>query len=388
MTDNDEADAQWLPLRGLRVLDFSGLLPGPFATLALADLGADVIKVEPPGGDPARQILKTMYRMANRNKRSMVVDLKHAQARTVVERLARGTDVAIEAFRPGVAKRLGIDYASLVPFNPALVYCSISGYGQTGPDRLRPGHDVNYLARSGALALAGHWNEPPRRSGLPIADVTGGSFAAIAILAALQERQATGRGAYLDLSLAEAAMSLAALRHGLDFDGRAQTHVRPTNDLFQTADGQWIALGVVEQHFWEGFVDAVAEFAPDLRDKRFGSIDSRLQNGNAVSSRLHEVIRMRDAAFWLPLFKQHDVPAELVLAPVAASRTPQIASRDTVREADGERHIPFPVHANGRRGAALRSTAPALGAHTHAILAEFGFDLAEIAQLKHTSAVG
>ena len=370
------------------MLDFSGLLPGPFATLALADLGAQVVKVEAPTGDPARQILKTMYRMANRNKRSIVLDLKQPQARQVIERLILRTDIAVEAFRPGVAKRLGVDHPTLSSLNPALVYCSISGYGQTGPDRLRAGHDVNFLARSGALSLAGHWNEQPRRSGLPIADVVGSCYAVIAMLAALHDRQATGKGAYLDLSLVEAAMSVAALRHGLDFDGRAQPHVRPTNDLFQTADGQWLALGVVEQHFWKNFLDAVGELAPDLRDERFGSIDSRKQHGDAMSLRLHEVIRMCNASFWMPLFEAHDVPAELVLAPAAASRTPQVESRNTVSEADGERHIPFPIHANGRRGAALQSTAPDLGAHTLIVLDELGFSSTEVAILKQAGVLG
>ncbi|MBK8739153.1 MAG: CoA transferase [Betaproteobacteria bacterium] len=375
------AGSAWLPLAGLRVLDFSGLLPGPYATVALADLGANVVKVEPPRGDPARQILKTMFRMANRNKRSIVVDLKNPAARAVVERLVRDADVVVEAFRPGVAGRLGIDHPALAAINPSIVYCSISGYGQTGPDRLRPGHDVTYLARSGALALAGHWNEPPRRSGLPIADIAGGSHAVIAILAALHARHATGAGAYVDLSLAETAMAMAALRHGVDFDGRTQSHVRPTNDLFRTADGQWIAIGIVEQHFWENFVRIVADFAPDLRDERFDSIDKRLRNGGEVSARLHALIGSRAAAYWLPEFERNDVPAELVLPPSVASRTAQVVAREAIAEKGGERHIPFPVHANGRRGARLNSTAPVLGSHTRPILEEAGFASAEIAAL-------
>src|SRR4051794_39688617 len=133
----------WLPLAGIKVLDFSLLLPGPFTTLILADLGADVVKVEPLAGDFAREIPMAMFRMANRNKRSIALDLKHDEARPVVERLAGWADVAIEGFRPGVADRLGIGYAALAALNPRLVYCSLSGYGKTGPDRMRPGHDLN-----------------------------------------------------------------------------------------------------------------------------------------------------------------------------------------------------------------------------------------------------
>jgi crotonobetainyl-CoA:carnitine CoA-transferase CaiB-like acyl-CoA transferase len=175
--------AGWQPLRDVKVADFSLLLPGPFATLTLADLGADVVKIEPREGDFARRIPFAMFRMANRNKRSLALDLKHKSAPRIVAALARWADVALEGFRPGVAERLGIDHATLARHNPRLVYCALSGYGQTGPDRLVPGHDLNYLAASGALALAGHWPEPPRRSGLPVADLAGGCYAAIAIAA-------------------------------------------------------------------------------------------------------------------------------------------------------------------------------------------------------------
>lgn len=368
-------------------MDFSALLPGPFATLAMADLGADVVKVEPPGGDGARTILKSLFRNANRNKRSLVVDLKNARASSVIEPLVRSADVVMEAFRPGAAARLGIDYGRLAAMNPRLVYCSLSGYGQTGPDRLRPGHDVNYLARSGALSLSGHWGEAPRRSGLPIADVAGGGFAVIAILSALHDRQRSGQGVYLDLSIVEAAMSLAVLRHGADFDARSQPHVRPTNDLFETADGRWIALGVVEQQFWSKFVEVIANLAPDLLDERYGSIDKRHRDGDVVSARIRSVIRMRDAAYWMPLFERHDVPAELVVSPAVATRTAQAVDRETIAELGGERHLPFPVHAAGRRGAALRSLAPALGAHTDEVLVSLGFDAGQIAELRSAGTV-
>ncbi len=382
MSGTDQANPSWVPLRDLRVLDFSVFLPGPFATLILADLGADVVKVEPPTGDPARQILFTTYRMANRNKRSIVMDLKREEARTVVERLARWADVAIEGFRPGVVERLGIDYSTLAAHNPALIYCSVSGYGQTGPDRQRPGHDLNYLARSGMLAFSGHWGEPPRRSGLPIADLAGSSYTTIAILAALQARQSTGKGAYLDLSLAEAALSFTAVRHGLNRDGREQSHLIPTNDLFEAADGERIALGVVEQHFWKRFVAAVGTLAPDLADSRYANEEGRLLHGDALAMRLREVIRLRPAAEWLRLFEQHDVPAELVVSPLAASMSPQIAAREMVMCKEDERHIPFPIHVDGHRGAVLRRTAPALGAHTEDVLAELGFDTADIARFR------
>jgi crotonobetainyl-CoA:carnitine CoA-transferase CaiB-like acyl-CoA transferase len=388
MEGKDAMTDGWQPLDGVRVLDFSLLLPGPFATLALADLGADVVKVEPPAGDFARRIPFAMFRMANRNKRSMTLDLKHPDAGRVVARLATWADVAIEGFRPGVVDRIGIGPEALAVHNPRLIYCSLSGYGQTGPARDVPGHDLNYLAAAGALVLAGHWTEPPRRSGLPVADLAGGSYAAIAILAALHERERTGRGVLLDLSLAEAAMSFTAIRHGLDLDRSTRDHLWPTNDLFETADGQQIALGIVEEHFWQNFVAAAADLAPDLAEPRYGSEPDRRREGDALAARMRDTMRRRSAEDWLERFRRHDVPAQRALTPDEASRSAQTTLREMVLERDGERHIPFPVRVNGSRGAALRNTAPAVGADTATILAEIGFTPEERMALEGSGVLG
>ena len=373
MEQQQVAGAGWQPLEGVRVLDFSLLLPGPFATLTLADLGADVVKIEPPTGDFARRIPFAMFRMANRNKRSVALDLKHPAAKRVVARLAAWADVAIEGFRPGVAERLGIGPKALAAINPRLIYCSLSGYGQSGPAVDVPGHDLNYLAAAGTLVLAGHWTEPPRRSGLPVADLAGGSYAAIAILAALHERQRTGRGVALDLSLAEAAMSFTAVRHGLDLDRVTRDHLWPTNDLFETEDGEWIALGIVEEHFWKNFVAAARDLAPDLADARYGSEPERRRAGDALAARMRDTMRRRTTEDWLKRFREHDVPAQRVLTPAEGSRSDQAIIREMVLERDGERHIPFPVWADGKRGARLRNTAPEIGADRTAVLGELGF---------------
>src|SRR5690242_16816083 len=224
----------WQPLDGVRVIDFSMFVPGPFASSILADLGADVIKVEAPRGDPGRSYVPVQFDTENRNKRSLAIDLKHPQSKALVARLAARADVVVEGFRPGVAKRLGIDHESLRRHNAKLVYCSLSGYGQTGPWRERPGHDVNYVAAAGGLAFPGQWLKAPARSSLPIADMAGGAFAAVSILAAVRE----GKGAYLDLSLFEAAFFLCAMRHGLDLEVDARAHLFPVNDAFETADGK------------------------------------------------------------------------------------------------------------------------------------------------------
>ncbi len=378
----------WQPLQGLRVLDFTPLLPGPFATLALADLGADVVKIEPPAGDFARHMPSALFRMANRNKRSVTLDLKHAGAPGIVRRLATWADVAVEGFRPGVADRLGIGPASLRAINPRLVCCALSGYGQTGPARLRPGHDGNYLAAAGALTLSGHWGEAPRRSGIPVADLAGASYAAIAILAAIVQRAATGTGCSLDLSLAESAMSFAAIRHGLDQESPSQDHLWPTNDLFETADGATIALGIVEEHFWHGFVAAARDLAPDLASDDYATEPARRHHGQALATRLRAVIAQLSAAEWDRRFAVHDVPAQRVLTPHEASRSLQAEARGMVMERGGERHIPFPVWVDGRRGAALRSTAPQTGRHTAEMMAEIGFTATEIHTLAGAGTFG
>src|SRR5688572_4818041 len=213
----------WLPLSGVRVVDFSMFVPGPFASAILADLGAEVIKVEPPRGDPGRGYVPVQFETENRNKRAIAIDLKKPSSRQVLDKLIPQTDVVLEGFRPGVAKRLGIDYDALRKLNGKLVYCSISGYGQTGPWRERPGHDVNYVAAAGALAFPGQWLQKPARSSLPLADMGGGTFAAIAVLAALKE----GKGAYLDVSLFESGFFWAAQRHSLDPDVDPRAHIFP-----------------------------------------------------------------------------------------------------------------------------------------------------------------
>lgn len=377
-----QAAPSWLPLSGLRVLDFSLLLPGPYATVTLADLGAEVVKIEPPAGDFARRMAGPMHAMANRNKRTLALDLKNPAARPLVERLARWADVVVEGFRPGVAQRLGIDHAALSALNPRLIYCSISGYGQSGPDRDRPGHDLNYLAASGALMFPGHWQGPPRRSGMPVADLAGASQAVIAILAALHERQHSGNGRYLDLALADAALAYSAARHGVDAEGPSRAHLYPSNDLFETADGQTLALGIIEPHFWAGFVAATADLDPGFGQPAWADEAGRLADGDALHRRITELMRTRPAQEWLRRFARHDVPVQRLLSPAEAGRTPQALARALVQERDGQRHVPFPVWADGRRGAQLARIATAVGADARSTLDALGLSAAEIDALQ------
>jgi crotonobetainyl-CoA:carnitine CoA-transferase CaiB-like acyl-CoA transferase len=367
----------WLPLAGVRVVDFSMFVPGPFCSAILADLGAEVIKVEPPKGDPGRGYVPVQFRTENRNKRSIAIDLKNEKSKVIVERLARDSDVAIEGFRPGVAARLGIDEKALRKFNPGLVCCSISGYGQTGPWRERPGHDVNYVAAAGALAFPGQWLKSPARSSLAIADMGGGAFAAVAILAALHESDRTGKGASLDLSLFESAFFWAAQRHSLDRNVDPRAHLFPVNDVFETADGKRLTLGILEEHFWKNFV----KFVPELGGEEFATDEKRRANGDRLSKLIEKAIKSKSAKEWLALCDEHDVPVDLCVTPGEAAELEQIRARQGSTAAGEERFATFPVFANGARGGSLRRGVPKLGEHTREVLVELKFDDAEIAQM-------
>ncbi len=363
----------WLPLAGVRVVDFSMFVPGPFASAILADLGAEVIKVEPPRGDPGRAYVPVQFGTENRNKRSIALDLKKPAASSIVERLMRNAEVVVEGFRPGVAKRLGIDYQKAKTVNPAIVYCSLSGYGQTGPWRERPGHDVNYVAAAGGLAFPGQWLQAPARSSLPIADMAGGTFAAVAVISSLFEKEKTGKGAYLDLSLFEAAFFMAAMRHGLDPKVDPRAHIFPVNDIFETADGKRLTLGILEEHFWNNFVGLV----PELKQERFSSDQKRRENGDALSQTLTRIFLQRKADEWIRVLEEADVPVDLCVTPGEAAQHPQLRERQAAEHG----YAKFPVWANGRRACSIRGGTPRLGAHSREILVELGFDDAQIADL-------
>jgi crotonobetainyl-CoA:carnitine CoA-transferase CaiB-like acyl-CoA transferase len=257
----------------MRVLDLSIWRPGPYATSLLVALGADVLKVEPPGGDPMRQY-GVLFESINAGKRSVVLDLKDGDDRARALELAIEADALVEGFRPGVMARLGLDVATVREANPALVYCSISGYGQDDPRAALPGHDVNYQAWAGALTPEGGTASMPR---LPIADLAGGMSAAFGICAAVLGRQATGRGAYLDVSMTDVLATWTGRSGGADgatSDRSAAPQPVPGYGLFATADGGQIALGVLsEQHFWSSLcaelgLDDVADLTFEARSAR------------------------------------------------------------------------------------------------------------------------
>jgi len=294
-------------LEEIRVLDLSRLLPGPYATMLLGDMGAEVIKVEEPGqGDYMRQFTPLVegtgvfFLAVNRNKKSVTLNLKTERGREILRTMIKKADVLLESFRPGVMDRLGLGYDTVREINPGLVYCSLSGYGQDGPDRDRAGHDVNYLAASGVLGITGVRDEQPVMPGVQVADLTGGMFAVIGILSALWQRQSNGRGTYLDVAMADGlysmmSMHLAALmnagvpaaRGNMMLSGALACY-----SIYRAKDGGYVALGALEAKFWNNFCQAL-----DRPDMLSGHL-SMAVDGDQVYEELKSIFLSRTTAQW------------------------------------------------------------------------------------------
>ena len=377
-------------LNGIRVLDLSWLLPGPYCTMLLADMGADVVKIEQSGkGEYTRDLHPDMFQVANRNKRSMTLNLKSAAGRAVLHKLVESADVLIEGFRPGVMQRLGSDYATLAKINPRLIYCSISGYGQTGPYRDWPGHDIGYAGVGGAMAVPSDLKYPPIKASLPIGDLSSGMYATIAIQGALFERQQSGQGQYLDIGIADCVAAWAGTRplaHYLYFGEMPPTKLNATSRVYVAQDGKRIALAVTEDHFWVRLCKVLdrADWAsdPGLKD-----LPDRRARNDELLAELERMIATKPRAEWLRLCAEQDVPVAPVNDPEDVFEDPQIKSRELLWEfddADGRhrRIFGWPVKF-GRDGPALRHPAPAApGCDTDAVLAEAGYAAGDIAALR------
>ena len=358
----------WKPLSGLRVADFSGLFPGPFATTMLADLGADVVKFEPPLGDPARGMLPELFAATGRNKRSVELNLKTEEGKARLPDIAAWAEVVIEGFRPGVASRLGIGFEQIKLLNPGIVYCSLSGYGQSGPWKDRPGHDLNYLAAGGALAFSGMFGRSPGRSSLPLGDIAGGALAATAVLAALQERGRSKQAVYLDLSILEATLYCSSLRHGTE--PVPAPDLFPGNDMFETLEGRHVTLALVEDHFWQAFRSLLGHELPELLSSRFDTLHSRQAHGALLAPLLIKLMKSRTVEQWRELFAGTDVPFEVCVTPAEALASEQIQARGRAVQLRGQSFVPFPVTVNGLAQPTVHSKAPDLGQHTQAYWTE------------------
>jgi alpha-methylacyl-CoA racemase len=323
-------------LAGLRVLDLSQWLPGPHATQMLADLGAQVLKVEPPAGDPARALgvrgpdgLSLFYRSVNAGKRVLRLDLKQVGDRDRLLRLVGRADVLLESYRPGVLARLGLAPERLRALNPRLVHTALSGWGQSGPYALRAGHDINYLAVGGDLVRSGP-AERPAFAYPPVADMASAMQAVLATLAALLRRASTGQGGFVDVSLMETVLgwqglTLTQARHGADEPrgGGLLNGGTAFYNLYRTADGHWISLGAVEAKFWENFCRAVGR--PDWIARQ-----GEAPPQSALIAELAALFAGRDRAAWQALLDPVDCCFEALLEPAEVAAHPQVAARGLV----------------------------------------------------------
>jgi crotonobetainyl-CoA:carnitine CoA-transferase CaiB-like acyl-CoA transferase len=370
-------------------LDLSRLLPGPYATLVLSDLGASVDKVEDPrGGDPVRAMPplvdggSALFRALNRNKRSLAIDLKHPYGAEAFRRVATRYDVLVESFRPGVMARLGLSWDVLHALNPKLIYCAITGYGQTGPDHLKAGHDLNYVAKAGVLGCGGAQEGPPAMPGVQIADIGGGLFAAIGILSALHERQRTGLGRFLDISMTEAALaflhmplsaallagSTKALARGSDMLNGGYAFY----NVYRTSDGRYLSLGALEPKFFARVCERLGR--PELLERAYDSQGSR-----AVRDELSRIFAAQPLSHWLTVFEGADACVEPVLEGLEVLGDAQLRARGVFDRAGDLTQTPGdPLRTPPSLAAAVRWPAPSLGQHSREILEEAGFSSAEI----------
>ena len=392
------------PLHGTTVLDLTRVLSGPYCTMALGDLGARVIKLEHPGrGDDTRRWgppflgdESAYFLSVNRNKESVAIDFKSAGGREVVERLLAKADVVVENFRPGTLDALGLDAESVRARYPKIVYCSISGYGQTGPRREEPGYDAVMQAEGGLMSITGAADGPPYRLGVAIVDIVSGMFAAQGVLAALVARGRTGEGQVVDIGMFDATAALLTYQAGNYFTtgeapgrlGNRHPTIAPY-ETFATMDGD-LALAVGNDALWQTFCRVAA--LPDLAaDSRFETNALRLANYESLKPRLDAVFATKPRAAWAALLLEAGVPCGAVRSVDEVFQDPQTAAREmvlTVPHATlgSVRVTGVPVKLSGTPGG-VRSGPPTLGQHTAAVLTELGYDAAAIDALYTSGAV-
>jgi crotonobetainyl-CoA:carnitine CoA-transferase CaiB-like acyl-CoA transferase len=389
------------PLTGVRVLDLTRLLPGGYATLLLADLGAEVLKVEEPGkGDYIRWTPPLVgehsagHLALNRNKRSLTLNLKIQEGRELFLALAERYDVVVESFRPGVMQRLGLGYETLREQNPRLVYCAITGYGQDGPRAQTAGHDVNYISYAGLLSINGEEGRRPALPGMQVGDLAGGGMSAvIAILAALHRRATTGEGDFCDISMMDGAVSWLSI-HAAEFFAthklpeRERMHLSgayPCYRIYPAKDG-WITVGALEPQFWAELCSAIGR--PELAGDGFAAGERR----DEVIRELEELFTTKTRAEWMDLFGNRDVCVAPVNDFAEALSDEQVLARDMVIQAEVEgagawHYVGNPIRLSGAGGDLLRYPPPRMGEHNQEVLDDLGIDPQEAARLRATGAL-
>ena len=360
------------PLSSVRVLDLTRLLPGPLLTCWLADLGAEVVKLEDPnGGDYTRSLSPEMFAVLNRNKKSIRMDLKNPEHRDRFLAMANDYDVVIEQFRPGVMDKLGCGYEALKAVNPKLVVCAITGYGQTGPYKDLAGHDMNYCAIAGALDQIGPAGGAPVQGNFQIADIAGGSLSAgLGILSAVIRARDTGEGGFVDISMTDCAFGMQVvplstvrtLGQSLPRGGDMLNGGLPNYSTYECKDGLYAALGALEPKFWFNFCAAVGDPALTKLPITPGP------GGAKARAQVADLFRTKTRAEWMELLKDADCCFTPVLKPEEAQQDPHLIARGMiVTDPDGKPQYPCPIKISGHENG-LREAAPALGAHEAEIL--------------------
>jgi crotonobetainyl-CoA:carnitine CoA-transferase CaiB-like acyl-CoA transferase len=394
---------QMRPLEGIKILDLTRLLPGPYGTMLLGDLGAEVIKIEEPErGDYARwnppQIngVGSRHLLLNRNKKSLTLNLKAPEGKAVLRRMVeQGADVLIEQFRPGVMDRLGVGYKDLEKVNPWIIYCSLTGYGQDGPYRDLAGHDLNYIGIAGVLGLTGQKGGSPVIPGIQIADLIGGGlYAVIGILSALMARQKTGRGQHVDISMLDGVVSLlpdsAALYFAEGKPPRAGERRLggglPQYQVYQTQDGKYLAVGALEEKFWANLCRLLGK--PEWAEKIPKESEPPCEE---IKKELAGIFRTRTQKEWLDLLMREDTCVTAVQSLDEVFADPQVQSRQMLVEtthpkAGRVRQIGVPIKFSETPGE-IRMPAPEIGEHTEEILEQLGYTREAIGRLRKTGVI-
>jgi crotonobetainyl-CoA:carnitine CoA-transferase CaiB-like acyl-CoA transferase len=387
-----------LALDHIRVLDQTQVMAGPSCSMWLADMGADVIKIEPPEGEATRQQgpqvapgVAAAFLAVNRNKRGMTLDLKSPGGVAVLKKLVATADVLVENYRPGVARRLGIDHETLRPINPRLIYCSISGFGQTGPYAPRGGYDLIAQGMSGIMSVTGHEGGAPVKVGIPITDLGAGLFATFGILCALRARRVTGRGQFVDTSLFEAGLALSVWEAAeYWFTGRTPKPLGTAHRMsapyqaFRTTDGHF-TVGASNERLWPRFCEVLGR--PDLpRDPRFLTEADRVRNRAALEAEIEKATARESRAHWLERCEAAGIPAGPIYTIPEALADPHARARGMVQELDHPqagrvKALGNPVKMSASPPA-MRRAAPLLGADNAAILGELGYAPSEIEALR------
>ncbi|MGA8943054.1 MAG: CaiB/BaiF CoA-transferase family protein [Thermoactinomyces sp.] len=387
---------QQLPLASLRVLDLSRLLPGPYCTMLLADFGAEVIKIEDPGlGDYARSFGpgwgedSAFFSSLNRNKKSVTLNLKSEEGKAIFKEMVQKADVLVESFRPGVMNRLGLGYDTLKEIQPGLIYCAITGYGQDGPYKDRPGHDINFLSLAGLLDLQGERNGKPVLSPVQIADLGGGALLAVTgIMFALFSRQATGKGQLVDISMLDGAISwMQAILPRFLATGEVPARGEPflsgglaSYGIYETADGRYLAVGALEHKFWKNFCRIIG------RETWVSRLNAPGPEQEEMKQEIASIIAKKTCSEWMELFEGVDACVSPVLDMEEMMRDPQVLHRQMILDCKhpvyGNIRLPgIPIKMSETNGS-VRSFAPALGEHNRFYLKELGYSDKEIDRLK------